>query len=1004
MSVPGATGPPEPLASPRQIGPFTLTAQIGAGRRTTAYIAEREDHEGLFVVRELRDHVDPEIFQAELMNARGLVVGEPASPLTRAGPASLAAAPLLIGESLATILNDAVAGSAPLNHDVALSVAMGIARQLDALGSGCVHGDLVPHHVIIGYDGQVHLIDPAGDAYRERAQAADRAGYRSPEHVRCDPLCPQSDVYVLGVLLFEMTTAHRLFGEPTAHDNDTRIVEGHLPRPRDIVGDGYPIELQLVLRKLLRPAAAGRFANGVAARDALRLVATTRREIGPRQVGSWLEARYPDRFATWQRLVGAAAMRPPPDRAATAVSQPRGGLDGVKMQIEALDAEAREIVQKRNTADRARLAEEIRAQRSRQQQAEVPSIPDEPTQQTRLPPPDQQTVEQPLADLMRERHATPTDTRPDEPPSKGLDELTEPLPRKHPKKRRPLRTIPDVPTEIIKKAAPRPDTIQDAPAGRLEAENSDQVTNLDEIELIQRSLDALPSIDPLPPLAQEPSPTPDEMSFDPLGLPTLPGDAGPLPDEGLGASEPPSLEVIDDADIEVSQDLPELEDQPPATEGTPAPDLSADLVLGPPTSDVGQSPIDLAADLLDPGEELAGEDTIQDQDAEAMLDDAILQQVKAHVLDEPKPWEEPPPFEEPIPLTERKPERSADTLVVRRPEARPNQADISTHVVRERIEPSDLPLEDLQLSAPPSLGGPPDPRPTPASLEAPAPAVPHPPPAPAPKTPPRQDTDLLPIAPQVEEPIPSHEDSSMGDLVIPVADDELARSRRSRWVAVSFIAGIPLLALAGGAVVLLGQEEQAVVALPSPVETGPAHARAGADKQDLLEAAPPVTPPDAGVDAPDAAAVPPPPPVARKRRPPPPPPVAPPPLERPPEPPPPKADPPPEPPPVKAPPKPPPPDEVPPEPPPVEAPPEPPPVETPPPEAPVPGVTQVRVRALPEEAVIVVNGEYELENGGLIEVGEEAIKIVAKAPGWEDKKVTIEPGRTKDVLLLLRKK
>lgn len=107
---------------------------------------------------------------------------------------------------------------------------------------------------------------------------------------------------------------------------------------------------------------------------------------------------------------------------------------------------------------------------------------------------------------------------------------------------------------------------------------------------------------------------------------------------------------------------------------------------------------------------------------------------------------------------------------------------------------------------------------------------------------------------------------------------------------------------------------------------------------------------------------------------------------------------------MKAPPKPPPPDEVPPEPPPVEAPPEPPPVETPPPEAPVPGVTQVRVRALPEEAVIVVNGEYELENGGLIEVGEEAIKIVAKAPGWEDKKVTIEPGRTKDVLLLLRKK
>ena len=113
---------------------------------------------------------------------------------------------------------------------------MGIADELLKLGKDGVHGDLVPHHVLIGYDGAVALIDPAASAYLDRAQSAGREGYRSPEHIDADGLTKASDIFVLGILLFEMTTGHPLYAEPTHADNEVRIKAGEMPKPRTRTG------------------------------------------------------------------------------------------------------------------------------------------------------------------------------------------------------------------------------------------------------------------------------------------------------------------------------------------------------------------------------------------------------------------------------------------------------------------------------------------------------------------------------------------------------------------------------------------------------------------------------------------------------------------------------------------------------------------------------------------------------------------------------------------------
>ena len=253
------------------------------------------------------------------------------APIVETDDGAYAEMPAIVGESLATILADVVAEGEPLNLHVALTIAMAIADELYGRHGGIVHGDLVPQHVLVGYDGRVALIDPAGDAAKERAADPNRAGYRSPEHVEGTAPTYASDVFVLGVLLFEMTTGRRLYGEPTHEDNDPQIVDGHMARPRDLVGDGYPIELQLVLRKLLRPSTSGRFTDARAAKDALRLVATARRGVDAESLGAWMTERYADRRQVWDELLEPstdqiATMRVS-SRASTALSDPPKLLD-----------------------------------------------------------------------------------------------------------------------------------------------------------------------------------------------------------------------------------------------------------------------------------------------------------------------------------------------------------------------------------------------------------------------------------------------------------------------------------------------------------------------------------------------------------------------------------------------------------------------------------------------------------------------------------------------------
>lgn len=109
-----------------------------------------------------------------------------------------------------------------VNEAQALAIVRQIAEAMrEAHDSGLVHGDLKPSNVMVEPSGAVRILD-FGLASQSDAQAtislaqADPQGtiaYMAPERMLGRPLTPQSDIYALGVILYELLTGARPFAE-----------------------------------------------------------------------------------------------------------------------------------------------------------------------------------------------------------------------------------------------------------------------------------------------------------------------------------------------------------------------------------------------------------------------------------------------------------------------------------------------------------------------------------------------------------------------------------------------------------------------------------------------------------------------------------------------------------------------------------------------------------------------------------------------------------------------
>jgi serine/threonine protein kinase len=223
------------------------------------------------------------------------------------------------GETLVEIFARANAQQRAIPIGCVLTIVAGAAAGLhyaherigvDGVPLGIVHRDVSPSNLMITYEGTVKLVDfgvaKAGHRTRETSTGTikGKLSYMSPEQCRGKDMDRRSDLFSLGIVMWEMLTGERLFKVTgTEYEQMQRIVRDPTPAPSSRRAD-VPPELDAVVAKLLEKDPDQRFQSADELLEAIEAIAVRTgsvlstaglgrfvRELCGRRPEPWIEIR-----------------------------------------------------------------------------------------------------------------------------------------------------------------------------------------------------------------------------------------------------------------------------------------------------------------------------------------------------------------------------------------------------------------------------------------------------------------------------------------------------------------------------------------------------------------------------------------------------------------------------------------------------------------------------------------------------------------------------------------
>src|SRR5207344_679984 len=178
---------------------------------------------------------------------------------------------LVEGRTLRRLMDD----HGRLSVHEAVDISSQVADALEhAHRQGLVHRDIKPANVLVQTDGRVKVTDfgiakaAGGDDLTRTGTVMGTARYLAPEQVNGKPTDPRTDVYALGLLMFEALVGHPPFGG----DTDIATAMARLTTAAPAVRAERPEVSQAlddVIHRCLARQPAARFGSAAAVRDAL---------------------------------------------------------------------------------------------------------------------------------------------------------------------------------------------------------------------------------------------------------------------------------------------------------------------------------------------------------------------------------------------------------------------------------------------------------------------------------------------------------------------------------------------------------------------------------------------------------------------------------------------------------------------------------------------------------------------------------------------------------------
>ncbi|MCA9707304.1 MAG: serine/threonine protein kinase [Myxococcales bacterium] len=302
------------LSPGTRLGRYTVVRRVGSGGMAELYLARLDGPSGFVkpvALKLMHPHLSDDAHFAQMFLKEARIAATLEHPaivqvldVGEFGGEYFMALEFVHGKDLRRLLADL---KAPMPTGAALRVVLETARALhyahrlrDPGGRplGIVHRDVSPSNVLLSYQGAVKLADfgVAKMAGRTIATASGalkgKMGYMSPEQCLQENVDARSDVFSLGVVLYESTTGRRAFRADQPVTVMNRVIDGQWVPPDHFV-PGYPPELYDVVARALEPDADRRYPSAEAmAKDLEAFAAAHGIDTGPEVLASLLGQQY----------------------------------------------------------------------------------------------------------------------------------------------------------------------------------------------------------------------------------------------------------------------------------------------------------------------------------------------------------------------------------------------------------------------------------------------------------------------------------------------------------------------------------------------------------------------------------------------------------------------------------------------------------------------------------------------------------------------------------------